>query len=363
MTFSTKDTQKCKGFAILIMLFHHMYADTGRFSDLSLNFAPFPQWAVVDVANFMKICVGIYVFLSAYGLALSYRKWDRGDGKFVAYRYLKMMLPFFGVYVLMVLISLVIGQDWNIFRAYGLEKDPGLGGTLSMIAAMGLDFFGLAHLFGTPTFNATWWYMSLATVIIVLMPLLCRWCEKLGWGYAVALAAVLPFALGLPTVSLTRYLLCMVLGVAAAQNNLPARLKTACSRQKNGKKLLIFAGMTALCILAVILRQGKYKGTLVELWDSVIPVLYILYLYLFVNDLPGISHIFSFFGKYSTTIFLTHTFIRFYWLRPLVYWGENIWLNYLSLVVLSTAAAMVIDTFFDWIRYHRFSEKLLKKLL
>ena len=57
MTFSQKDTAKCKGFAILIMLFHHLYADTGRFSDLSIDFWPLSQNTAVQIANFMKICV------------------------------------------------------------------------------------------------------------------------------------------------------------------------------------------------------------------------------------------------------------------------------------------------------------------
>lgn len=362
MTFSQKDTAKCKGFAILIMLFHHLYADTGRFSDLSIDFSPLSQNAAVQIANFMKICVGIYVFLSAYGLTLSYRKWEKGDGKFFLFRYFKMMFPFFAVYILLAVCSLFVPSGWNLPTAYGLSENAGFGAYCSFVLAMAVDLLGLAHLFGMPTFNATWWYMSLAIVIIALIPLLYRGVKKLGWGYALLLAAVLPFALGLPTVSLTRYFLCMVLGVIAAQGDLPAKGKAAYLQLPRSKKLLVFAAMTGAIALCVVLRQGRYKGDLVELWDSVIPVLLIMYLYFFVNGLPVVGAVLNFFGKYSTTIFLTHTFIRYYWLRGVSYYFTNAWLNFVTLTVLSTAAAMAIDGLLQLIRYQRFADRLTKKI-
>lgn len=362
MTFSQKDTAKCKGFAILIMLFHHLYADTGRFSDLSIDFWPLSQNTAVQIANFMKICVGIYVFLSAYGLTLSYSRWDKGDGKFFLFRYFKMMFPFFAVYILLAVCSLIVPSNWNLAAAYQLPENAHFGAYCSMGLAMLVDFLGLAHLFGMPTFNATWWYMSLAIVIIALIPLLCRGVRKLGAFYAAVLAAILPFALGLPTVSLTRYFLCMVLGVIAAQNNLPAKGKEFYVNLSTGKKWLTFAAMTVLLALCVVLRQGRYKGGLVELWDSLIPVLVIVYLNWFVNDLPLLGSALQFFGKYSTTIFLTHTFIRYYWLRSVSYHFTCAWLNFVTLTVLSTAAAMVIDGLLKLIRYQRFADRLTKKI-
>ena len=362
MTFSQKDTAKCKGFAILIMLFHHLYADTGRFSDLTIDFSPLSQNTAVQIANFMKICVGIYVFLSAYGLTLSYSKWDKGDGKFFLFRYLKMMFPFFAVYILLAVCSLFIPSNWTLATAYGLPENAAFGGYCSFVFAMVVDFLGLAHLFGMPTFNATWWYMSLAIVIIALIPLLCRGVKKLGAFYAAVLSAIVPFALGLPTVSLTRYFLCMVLGVIAAQKDGLVKSKEYYVNLPRSKKWLIFAAMTGLLALSVVLRQGRYKGDLVELWDSLIPVLLVVYLYWFVNDLRVAGSVLNFFGKYSTTIFLTHTFIRYYWLRSVSYYFTNAWLNFVTLTVLSTLAAMVIDGALKLLRYPRFSDRLTRKI-
>ena len=115
-------------------------------------------------------------------------------------------------------------------------------------------------------------------------------------------------------------------------------------------------------VLCVILRQGRYKGALVELWDILIPILVIVYLYWFVIGLPVVESVLHFFGKYSTTIFLTHTFIRYYWLRSVSYHFTCAWLNFVTLTVLSTAAAMIIDGLLKLIRYQRFSDKLTGKI-
>lgn len=43
-----------------------------------------------------------------------------------------------------------------------------------------LDMLGLAQLLGTPTFLGTYWYYSLALILIVLVPLFYLLLEKVG---------------------------------------------------------------------------------------------------------------------------------------------------------------------------------------
>ncbi|MCM1232538.1 MAG: hypothetical protein NC489_20635 [Ruminococcus flavefaciens] len=76
--FSKNDSLICKGVAILLMLFHHMYTSVDRFEDYVINFKPFSQDFIVNIANYDKICVGIYVFISAYGLTLAYENTGGG---------------------------------------------------------------------------------------------------------------------------------------------------------------------------------------------------------------------------------------------------------------------------------------------
>ena len=71
LQFSKKDTNIVKGVAIIAMLFHHCYVTGVKFKAHGVSFAPFSRDTVVTLALWSKVCVGIFVFLSAYGIALS----------------------------------------------------------------------------------------------------------------------------------------------------------------------------------------------------------------------------------------------------------------------------------------------------
>lgn len=72
--FTVEKTNLCKGVAILIMLFHHLFFRPESwplyFYKIKLGSIPLIGY----IASQGKICVSIFVFLSAYGLTLSVRK-------------------------------------------------------------------------------------------------------------------------------------------------------------------------------------------------------------------------------------------------------------------------------------------------
>ena len=50
-----------------------------------------------------------------------------------------------------------------------------------IILQMLFDFFGLSFLMGTNSLNATWWYMSLAIVFVLIFPFLYRFIRRYGY--------------------------------------------------------------------------------------------------------------------------------------------------------------------------------------
>ena len=72
--FSKKDTNIVKGVAIIAMLFHHCYTTNIKFKAHGVLFAPFSKSTVVTLSLWAKVCVGIFVFLSAYGITISLKK-------------------------------------------------------------------------------------------------------------------------------------------------------------------------------------------------------------------------------------------------------------------------------------------------
>ncbi|WP_222422519.1 acyltransferase family protein, partial [Yersinia rohdei] len=72
MLFTKKETNYIKGIAIILMLMHHLFAFPDRIPHDAniINSLPFIG-ANVDnyLANFGKICVAIFLFISGYGFA------------------------------------------------------------------------------------------------------------------------------------------------------------------------------------------------------------------------------------------------------------------------------------------------------
>ncbi|MCD7756972.1 MAG: acyltransferase family protein, partial [Clostridiales bacterium] len=106
--FSIRDTNVVKGVAIILLLFHHSFLNANRFAGYTVNFFPFAESSVILAAKAGKCCVGIFTFLSAYGLTRSYRKQGehlsglseyRRAEKFVLRRYLNLLSGFFAAYV------------------------------------------------------------------------------------------------------------------------------------------------------------------------------------------------------------------------------------------------------------------------
>ena len=79
--FTVDKTNLCKGVAILIMLFHHLFFRPESWSlyFYTIKIREIPL--IGYIASQGKMCVAIFIFLSAYGLTFSARKeYDKISG-------------------------------------------------------------------------------------------------------------------------------------------------------------------------------------------------------------------------------------------------------------------------------------------
>lgn len=81
--FTKEETNFCKGIAIIMMLFHHLFNDFEEYAGHPVDYRPFTGERLMFLALLCKVCVAIFVFLSGYGIAAVYeRKYgNRGGGK------------------------------------------------------------------------------------------------------------------------------------------------------------------------------------------------------------------------------------------------------------------------------------------
>ena len=117
------------------------------------------------VCRVMVQCVGIFAFLSVYGLTLSmkaqYHEYEFTGHEatlFVLKRYVKLVLSFTLPFLF------CMGVTYLTHTSRYSDGFP-----INLINA-GMDFLGLGHLFGTQMQINTWWYLSLEILLIFFMP-------------------------------------------------------------------------------------------------------------------------------------------------------------------------------------------------
>lgn len=260
-TLTKQDSAALKGIAILLMIFHHCFLDPSRFAGHIVSFAPFSQSAIVSLSYFSKICVGIFAFISGYGLYLSAIKQPRSAkavSGWTVSRLIKTMSGYWLVYILALITTWIYA---------GLPvKTYCTNGNIRGLLYGALDFLGVASLFKTPTMNSTWWYMGAAVLFIVLVPLFIRITEKFGYTGLCILIIMLPRLLkvGYPgSINPYGFLLALLFGMFFAQHNVFARFATyQPMRNKTIWRVICFLFWGALLVGIYLLcsRTERYQA-------------------------------------------------------------------------------------------------------
>lgn len=319
--FSKDKSCMIKGVAILMMLAHHCFA----FPDYWLD--GFQVGAIpTEISEQFKLCVAVFAFITGYGFFA---------GKRNAYRdIVRKLLNFLGQYWL---------QLFLIFLP---------------IACVGFPFsvkrvlYNLIALYDNIIVFA--WYVFFHCLVLLTFPLVKKLLNKgpvwdlaavLAGGYGVTvLLYFLPF--DGPLISVLRDCFCYYpvvgMGFLAAKYGVFDRI---------GSKLPIPAAL-ALLVAVFALRMGisVFKGFS---FDVIYAPLLILALCKVLEKCRFAHKGLLFFGKYSFHIWLFHSIFFSHYTRdlmqPLVSWSDLPILRFLSVAVLSTVAAVLIDKVWQYI--------------
>lgn len=373
--FSKDDTLAIKGIAILFLLQYHNFFQRSRFENYEVSFFPFSADTVVTFTRMFKICVSIFVFLSAYGLTLSLKKYNSETGlngkQYIDYlhtRLIKLMWGFWFVFLFSSAVIAIIQPD----RFLTYFQNGGIGGAMQGIGNIILDFTGLAFLMGTPTLNGTWWYMSLAIFIVIIVPFISSLNKKYNVFFAALLCLFIPriimsnnFTVG-ENNNLIRWIFTVVLGVAFAQNDVLVRMKSfRLFKSKAGSKIVKFI-IATLILLIFCISYIKFNGSIsnytYEFKEGIVSAFVVYYCYEFIIDIPVVRNILALLGKHSMNIFLVHTFIRGAMFADFTYSFGNWLLIDLVLLLDSLAVSIVIELIKKYSGYNKLLNKVLKKI-
>ena len=351
LKFTKENTTAVKGIAVIFLILYHSFSAKNRMYGYPVNFWPLSEAAAMEICRVMVNCVGIFAFLSVYGLTLSmkaqYEEYEFTGHEatlFVLKRYVKLVLSFALPFLFCTGVT------------YLTHTSRYKNGILVNLVSAGMDFLGLGHLFGVQMQINTWWYLSLEILLIFFMPFLVRVYKKYGWLMVFMFLLLGSFMLE-KHVHLTKYLFVAPLAVCFADQKVLERLK-AFHIVKNTvlNKMLKFILSTAvLYILCRIFNMRWGTEHFEFLLNGMIPVVFIYWVYEFVIEIPGIRQILGFIGKHSANIFYIHTFIRAVWLRDFTYslkYAAVIWIFILGVCL---AISVLLDVVRRVVRFDKFS--------
>lgn len=321
MQFSKRDTLVMKGVAILFLVAYHCFSSVSRLNGYDVDFSPFSQKTAIYICESMNICVGMFAFLSSYGLTKTMKFKNenlcftaKDEVTFVTRRILGLLGAFLMPYILCALPTLfVVG-----YNPYG----QGVSFVFNLLS----DMSGLSGFLRTPMLVGTWWYMSFAIVIILLVPITLYLYKKYG-VWVLMLYVILPVCIDVNAFSadalnnMTRWLLTVPLGIIIADKNSFEYLKNYQITKYNFvSKLIKWIVLTIILYMLFRLRTSDWcKQYAYYFISSLLPVYFIYYLYEFIVDIPILNTVLVFLGKHSSNIFFMHTFIRAVWFKDFTY--------------------------------------------
>lgn len=349
MSFSKRDTNAMKGIAILLMIVHHCFMAKSRYEGIDINFFPFNENRVVEFAMFGKACVGIFAFLSAYGMTQTFKSKFK-DGKeitsrdsvnFSVSRYIKMWGGYFCIFVTCILITALVQPE-------KLEIYKGSEGLFNFV----INLLGLSHIFKSDTLVGTWWYISFATLIIFLFPIFMRVYRKFGFILCI-LSIIIPRCLNVIPNDFTKWLLAVALGIYFSDKNLLVRLKEWIPFQKKWGEILKFLVMTGILLVLYKMRISDWQKNYSDIFESIIPVFLVCYCYNYVLNWKYLNKVLEFFGIHSMNIFLFHTFIRIKWMNMYEVAGPYAIAVVLCVFVPSLLVSIIIEFIKEKINYEK----------
>lgn len=340
----TKEQSKMiQGMAILMMLYHHLFATPEifgieYFSLLNIGGINVEQ----KMAYFFKICVGIYAFVSGYGMYRSVEKIKEENRD----SFFKLLIAEY---------KAVLKKLWAFFLQYWLVF-------FIFVVIIGFGFFHrpferkefIWNLLGvSSSYNGAWWYVLQYMKMLLVFPLMdtfftlfhkkkAAMAQIVFFGTALAAAGYLFwFKRGIFVRILLffalEFLLCFLVGYLISRYRVYEKIYRWIP-----EKILYplgILGMFSVIVIRVMLANSPSYASFDFIFVPVFLYGFCILMVLF----PKIAGIFSFFGGLSTFMWLTHVFFYDHYTKSLVLATGTSTGMFFTLLLFSSLSAMALN--------------------
>ena len=340
-----------KGIAIVLMFIHHLFYSNNvlnrRINDYTvLNYAPLGNSRVILFSQLCKVCVAIFVFVTAYG---TYKQVSRHQEKtnyanYSVQHYIKLIGSKFPILLVFGLLGLFTGykNPVDLYFSKGLIR-----GVIYML----FDILCLSHTFATPMMNPAWWYLSLAVLWIFLIPILVPVANRYGSVFLLALSVLLPSMAGLDSSAIFwRYLPTAMLGLLYAQYDLFERSREGLSNKALRLLILVVVGVSA-CLFKMRIPR------LVFLFEPIVACVTCAFA-IEIASVPLMSNVLDCLGIHSSNMYMTHNLLLGYYLTDIIYSASN-WILITCLFIL---ISLIVSLITEFVKKKSRYDKLLTNL-
>jgi hypothetical protein len=351
-----------KGFAIIFMLMHHLFGTSPGYPLYAETYGlnKIANWdKLLFFSVNAKVCVGMFVFLSAFGITRTYNKKlaaNPGAIKLLqkkivhdaVKRYVNLAMNYFFIYLIAVL-TFGLRQD-ELKMVYQAQ------GTMRAIMYIIFDILGVASFFGTPTLNATWWYMAVAIFLIFLIPIIIGMYKDNGMLLVIA-AVFINYFVDVDN-SFLKIFFCVIFGICCAEEEIIEKI-TAFHLIKYSKLNAIIKVIGYLFfIVALFFIRGKTSYAYYI--DALLTLVFCCFCMELNILLPIISKPISFLGKYSMNMFFIHTLIYYYYFTEFIYGFNNWILITMALIITSLLGSVIIEKVKRIIQYPKLTDRIYR---
>lgn len=346
------DSNIIKAFAVVFLLMHHLFYTAETYTKYNISDVYISNEMLLELGVFSKVCLALFVFISGYGLNLSYKK-TKDIRKKVADKILDLFIKFWFVFIIVAIISLVlpkeISGEHNVLTVYfNYGVFPGL-------YYVALDMLCLSTLFGTPSLNLTWWWMPTAFSIFVVVAIFREKVKTFGFSFYIFSVFALMIS-GLSNMSSMYLLPTLILGMLFSEFNYFDRLAQIL---RNNNILIVFVS----CIFVCCIYTGRRIIPGIVLYDSLFPIPICFIVKCVFEKIPYIKNFLNSVGRLSMYIFLTHTFIKSYWFPKFIYSWKDPIIIFVVLFILTYIVSFLIDFLYGTINRKYNIKKCISKLI
>ena len=331
VSFGLNSTNACKGVALILLLWHHLFYQHPEFG-----------LVVYKTAQLAKVCVAIFVILSGYGFSESVKHKNVGLFQF----YKNRLVAIYSNYWFIMLIFVPIGV---FFMGITLQSAFTSNAYAKFIVQMtGFHRF----VYDEYGYNATWWYMSVILPLILLFPFIHDAVKKYG-----SFTLLCFFALLIPgkpiVLVLNEWLLPFTLGIYLSQRNYISTI----SRWLGTFGWLRYIILLVAIGLIVAFRTYSplLNGTKI---DWLFGLLIILFTFEFTMTVQLSNKPLRILGGHLFNVFLFHTFIYYYFWKEFIYSFYNPILIFIVLLFLCIALSEIIEYVKKFIGFYSITKKL-----